>query len=50
MNTELLYDITLPESLISNNSTLNICYKNSSLGIILDAIEKLNRIPTGCFE
>lgn len=29
---------------------MKVCYNNPGIGLILDAIEKMNRIPTGCFE
>ena len=41
---------TLPTTLITSNSNLEICYVNSFINIILDAIRKINTIPIGCFE
>ena len=49
-NGSLTYQEVLPTELIIGNSNLKICNKNAGLGLILDAIEKINRVPTGCFE
>ena len=49
-NSKLEFSETLPNSLVKGNNSLRVCYRNSALGLILDAIKTLNRQPSGCFE
>lgn len=46
----LQFYFNLPNTLIKGGNSLRVCYKNSMLGLILEAIRKLNQQPYGCFE
>lgn len=46
----LRLDHAISPTYIPGNNQLRVCYKNSALGMILDALKEINRQPYGCFE
>lgn len=49
-NQPLNFSFYTPASYITGNNSLRVCFKNSGLGLIIEAIRKLNQQPYGCFE
>ena len=49
-SSELRFQHTFTKTHLPGNNQLKVCYKNSALGLILDALKELNRQPSGCFE
>lgn len=48
--TKLILATSFDKGLLEGSSKLKVCYNNSLLPLVVDAVKGFNKVPTGCFE